>query len=109
MQQPFKVKGEPWQQTSSSSFGGVGISKILVAGTSLETNKKLCSNSRYHISRACCSSHVLKQSCPKDAREVRQIGMIAGVAAPEASSHSKTQVDFAPTMSLGIPGDAAAS
>ncbi|MBK0690432.1 tripartite tricarboxylate transporter permease, partial [Klebsiella pneumoniae] len=33
-------------------------------------------------------------------------GMIAGVAAPEASSHSKTQVDFIPTMSLGIPGDA---
>ncbi len=32
-------------------------------------------------------------------------GMIAGVAAPEASSHSKTQVDFIPTMSLGIPGD----
>ncbi|MCQ4161026.1 tripartite tricarboxylate transporter permease [Roseomonas sp. GC11] len=33
-------------------------------------------------------------------------GMIAGVAAPEAASHSKTQVDFIPTMSLGIPGDA---
>jgi putative tricarboxylic transport membrane protein len=33
-------------------------------------------------------------------------GMIEGVAAPEASSHSKTQVDFIPTMSLGIPGDA---
>ncbi|MDM0045915.1 tripartite tricarboxylate transporter permease [Variovorax dokdonensis] len=33
-------------------------------------------------------------------------GMIAGVASPEASSHSKTQVDFVPTMSLGIPGDA---
>ena len=33
-------------------------------------------------------------------------GMIAGVAAPEASAHSKTQVDFIPTMSLGIPGDA---
>jgi TctA family transporter len=32
-------------------------------------------------------------------------GNIAGVAAPEASSHSKTQVDFIPTMSLGIPGD----
>jgi putative tricarboxylic transport membrane protein len=32
--------------------------------------------------------------------------MIAGVASPEASSHSKTQVDFIPTMSLGIPGDA---
>ncbi|MES2024057.1 MAG: tripartite tricarboxylate transporter permease [Pseudomonadota bacterium] len=33
-------------------------------------------------------------------------GMIEGVAAPEAASHSKTQVDFVPTMSLGIPGDA---
>ncbi|WP_353193335.1 tripartite tricarboxylate transporter permease [Pandoraea pnomenusa] len=33
-------------------------------------------------------------------------GNIAGVAAPEASAHSKTQVDFIPTMSLGIPGDA---
>ena len=32
-------------------------------------------------------------------------GMIAGVAAPEASTHSKTQVDFIPTLSLGIPGD----
>lgn len=32
-------------------------------------------------------------------------GMIAGVAGPEAASHSKTQVDFIPTMSLGIPGD----
>jgi len=28
------------------------------------------------------------------------------VAAPEAASHSKTQVDFIPTLSLGIPGDA---
>ena len=33
-------------------------------------------------------------------------GMIGGVASPEASSHSKAQVDFIPTMSLGIPGDA---
>ncbi|WPB55013.1 tripartite tricarboxylate transporter permease [Xylophilus sp. GOD-11R] len=33
-------------------------------------------------------------------------GMIGGVASPEAASHSKTQVDFIPTMSLGIPGDA---
>jgi len=33
-------------------------------------------------------------------------GMIAGVAGPEASAHSKTQVDFIPTMTLGIPGDA---
>ena len=34
-------------------------------------------------------------------------GALEGVASPEASSHSKTQVDFIPTMSLGIPGDAA--
>jgi len=33
-------------------------------------------------------------------------GAIEGVAAPEAASHSKTQVDFIPTMTLGIPGDA---
>ncbi len=33
-------------------------------------------------------------------------GMIAGVAAPEAAAHSKTQVDFIPTLTLGIPGDA---
>lgn len=33
------------------------------------------------------------------------LGEIGGVAAPEAASHSKTQVDFIPTMSLGIPGD----
>lgn len=33
-------------------------------------------------------------------------GEIGGVASPEAASHSKTQVDFIPTMSLGIPGDA---
>ena len=39
------------------------------------------------------------------APELFGTGMIAGVASPEASSHSKTQVDFIPTMSLGIPGD----
>ena len=33
-------------------------------------------------------------------------GALEGVAAPEAASHSKTQVDFIPTMTLGIPGDA---
>lgn len=33
-------------------------------------------------------------------------GALEGVAAPEAASHSKTQIDFIPTMSLGIPGDA---
>ena len=32
-------------------------------------------------------------------------GALEGVAAPEAASHAKTQVDFIPTMSLGIPGD----
>jgi TctA family transporter len=34
-------------------------------------------------------------------------GFIAGVAAPEASTHSSVQGDFIPTMSLGIPGDSA--
>ncbi len=34
-------------------------------------------------------------------------GMIAGLAAPEASTHSSVQGDFIPTMSIGIPGDAA--
>lgn len=33
------------------------------------------------------------------------LGALEGVAAPEAAAHSKTQVDFIPTMSLGIPGD----
>jgi TctA family transporter len=33
-------------------------------------------------------------------------GAIEGVASPEAASHAKTQVDFIPTMCLGIPGDA---
>src|SRR5690242_6808508 len=33
-------------------------------------------------------------------------GALEGVASPEAASHSKTQVDFIPTMSIGIPGDA---
>jgi putative tricarboxylic transport membrane protein len=32
-------------------------------------------------------------------------GALEGVASPEAASHSKTQVDFIPTMTLGIPGD----
>jgi putative tricarboxylic transport membrane protein len=32
-------------------------------------------------------------------------GALEGVAAPEAAQHAKTQVDFIPTMSLGIPGD----
>lgn len=33
-------------------------------------------------------------------------GAVEGVASPEAAAHAKTQVDFIPTMSLGIPGDA---
>jgi len=33
-------------------------------------------------------------------------GMIAGIAAPEASTHAKVQIDFIPTLSLGVPGDA---
>lgn len=32
-------------------------------------------------------------------------GLVEGVISPEAASHSKTQVDFIPTMCLGIPGD----
>ena len=32
-------------------------------------------------------------------------GLIEGVIAPEASTHSSVQGDFIPTMSLGIPGD----
>jgi putative tricarboxylic transport membrane protein len=32
-------------------------------------------------------------------------GAIAGVASPEASTHSSVQGDFIPTLSLGIPGD----
>lgn len=33
-------------------------------------------------------------------------GALEGVASPEAAAHAKTQVDFIPTMTLGIPGDA---
>ena len=50
-------------------------------------------------------SYALEQKVAKDPSKFGT-GMIAGVAAPEASAHSKTQVDFIPTMSLGIPGDA---
>ncbi len=32
-------------------------------------------------------------------------GALEGVASPEASSHSKIQIDFIPTLCLGIPGD----
>ncbi len=50
-------------------------------------------------------AYALEQKVAKDPSKFGT-GMIAGVAAPEASAHSKTQVDFIPTMSLGIPGDA---
>ncbi|MFA9286633.1 tripartite tricarboxylate transporter permease [Comamonas sp. SY3] len=50
-------------------------------------------------------AYALEQKVAKDPSRFGT-GMIAGVAAPEASAHSKTQVDFIPTMSLGIPGDA---
>ena len=39
--------------------------------------------------------------------ELFGMGMIAGVASPEASTHSAVQGDFIPTMSMGIPGDSA--
>lgn len=39
-------------------------------------------------------------------RELMGKGAIGGVAAPECATHAKTQVDFVPTMTLGIPGDA---
>jgi putative tricarboxylic transport membrane protein len=50
-------------------------------------------------------SYALEKKISKEPEKFGQ-GAIAGVASPEASSHSKTQVDFIPTMSLGIPGDA---
>jgi putative tricarboxylic transport membrane protein len=50
-------------------------------------------------------SYALEKKISKDPGKFGK-GAIEGVASPEASSHSKTQVDFIPTMSLGIPGDA---
>ncbi|OYD73686.1 UNVERIFIED_ORG: TctA family transporter [Burkholderia sp. CF145] len=50
-------------------------------------------------------SYALEKKISKDPSRFGK-GAIEGVAGPEASSHSKTQVDFIPTMSLGIPGDA---
>jgi TctA family transporter len=50
-------------------------------------------------------AYALERKIAKDPSRFGK-GAIEGVAAPEASSHSKTQVDFIPTMSLGIPGDA---
>ncbi|TAM34205.1 MAG: tripartite tricarboxylate transporter permease [Burkholderiaceae bacterium] len=49
-------------------------------------------------------SYALEQKISKTPEKFGT-GMIAGVASPEASTHSKTQVDFIPTLSLGIPGD----
>jgi putative tricarboxylic transport membrane protein len=50
-------------------------------------------------------AYALERKIAKDPSRFGK-GAIEGVAAPEAASHSKTQVDFIPTMSLGIPGDA---
>jgi putative tricarboxylic transport membrane protein len=50
-------------------------------------------------------AYALERKVSKDPQRFGH-GAIEGVAAPEASTHSKTQVDFIPTMSLGIPGDA---
>jgi TctA family transporter len=50
-------------------------------------------------------SYALERKTSKNPSQFGK-GAIAGVAAPEAASHAKTQVDFIPTMSLGIPGDA---
>ncbi|MDE2503328.1 MAG: tripartite tricarboxylate transporter permease [Burkholderiales bacterium] len=50
-------------------------------------------------------AYALERKIAKDPSRFGK-GAIEGVAAPEASAHSKTQVDFIPTMSLGIPGDA---
>jgi putative tricarboxylic transport membrane protein len=50
-------------------------------------------------------AYALEQKISRNPKKFGQ-GAIEGVAAPEAASHSKTQVDFIPTMSLGIPGDA---
>lgn len=49
-------------------------------------------------------SYALEQKVSKTPEKFGT-GMLAGVASPEASTHSKTQVDFIPTLSLGIPGD----
>ncbi|MDE1949151.1 MAG: tripartite tricarboxylate transporter permease, partial [Burkholderiales bacterium] len=49
-------------------------------------------------------AYALERKIAKDPSRFGK-GALEGVAAPEAASHSKTQVDFIPTMSLGIPGD----
>jgi TctA family transporter len=50
-------------------------------------------------------AYALERKIAKDPSRFGK-GAIEGVASPEAAAHSKTQVDFIPTMSLGIPGDA---
>ncbi|WP_277185769.1 tripartite tricarboxylate transporter permease, partial [Caballeronia sp. BR00000012568055] len=50
-------------------------------------------------------AYALERKVAKDPDRFGQ-GAIEGVASPEASTHAKTQVDFIPTMTLGIPGDA---
>ncbi|BCQ28220.1 hypothetical protein NK8_64090 (plasmid) [Caballeronia sp. NK8] len=50
-------------------------------------------------------AYALERKVAKDPNRFGQ-GAIEGVASPEASTHAKTQVDFIPTMTLGIPGDA---
>lgn len=50
-------------------------------------------------------AYALERKIAKDPSRFGK-GAIEGVAAPEASAHAKTQVDFIPTLSLGIPGDA---
>ena len=50
-------------------------------------------------------AYALERKLAKDPSRFGK-GALEGVAAPEAAAHSKTQVDFIPTMSLGIPGDA---
>ncbi|PKU22081.1 tripartite tricarboxylate transporter permease [Telmatospirillum siberiense] len=49
-------------------------------------------------------AYALERKVAKDQKRFGH-GAIEGVASPEAASHAKTQVDFIPTMSLGIPGD----
>jgi TctA family transporter len=50
-------------------------------------------------------AYALERKVAKDPSRFGK-GALEGVASPEAASHSKTQVDFIPTMTLGIPGDA---
>ena len=49
-------------------------------------------------------AYALEKRVAKDPSQFGR-GAIAGVAAPEASTHSSVQGDFIPTLSLGIPGD----